>query len=60
MAQTGALKIKSITNINSLSKNIEQSRKYVLQNSGVDFRCEGKINNQSKIEPIRKSIQLII
>jgi hypothetical protein len=58
--QAGALKIKSIINRNSLSKNIEQIRKYVLQNSGVGFRSEGKINNELKLEPIRKSVQLIV
>jgi hypothetical protein len=58
--QAGALKIKSIINRNSLSQNIEQIRKYVLQNSGVGFRCEGKINNELKLELIRKSVQLIV
>ena len=43
LVQAGALKIKSITNRNSLSKNIEQIRKYALQNSVVGFRCEGKM-----------------
>jgi hypothetical protein len=37
LMQAGALRIKSITNRNSLSTNIEQIRKYVLQNSVVGF-----------------------
>jgi hypothetical protein len=44
LVQGGALKIKSITNRNSLSKNIEQIRKYVLQNSVVGFQYENRYN----------------